>query len=1250
MRRRAAGNAGNTCRIAILVLLAACGWQGWGLAQCCDTTILSYPYVEDFEGETVCSTNCADACPLSGDWFNADTGDDMDWIVDEEYTPSSYTGPYNDHNPGTSSGNYLYTEADNCYNTTAELYSPCFNLEGLENPEFHFWYSMYGQNMGTLKLEISNDDCGTWAELWSLTGDQGDEWLQAVIALDVYTDQTVRLRFVGTTGDGYRSDMAIDDVLLREMPCCPSTVVSYPYTEDFEGEDVCSTDCADACPLSGDWFNADTGDGMDWIVDKEYTQSSYTGPYNDHNPGNSSGNYLYTEADNCYESTAVLYSPCFDLAGLENPEFHFWYSMYGQHMGTLKLEVSNDDCGTWAELWSMTGDQGEGWLRAVIDLGAYADQIVRLRFAGTTGDGYRSDMAIDDILLREVPACPATVASFPYVEDFEGEDTCAESCAQACELQGDWFNADTGDDMDWIVDEEYTQSSYTGPYNDHNPGTASGNYLYTEADNCYESTAVLYSPCFDLAGLENPEFHFWYSMYGQHMGTLELEISSDGSETWAELWSMTGDQGEGWLRAVIDLGAYADQIVRLRFAGTTGDGYRSDMAIDDILLREVPACPATVASFPYVEDFEGEDTCAESCAQACELQGDWFNADTGDDMDWIVDEEYTQSNYTGPYNDHNPGNSSGNYLYTEADDCYESTAVLYSPCFDLAGLENPEFHFWYSMYGQHMGTLELEISSDGSETWAELWSMTGDQGEGWLRAVIDLGAYADQIVRLRFAGTTGDGYRSDMAIDDILLREVPACPATVASFPYVEDFEGEDTCAESCAQACELQGDWFNADTGDDMDWIVDEDYTQTNYTGPDDDYVPGNSDGNYLYTEADGCYNSTAVLYSPCFDFEELNNPELRFGYHMYGQHMGTLRVDISNDACETWTEIWSLSGEQGDQWHEGYVDLAAYAGDLIRLRFVGTTGDGYRSDMAIDYITIDGEVTTTSSCAMTVTEYPYDEDFESESLCTPDCVAACSLLYCGWTNAPDTDGMDWIVAQYATPSAGTGPAGNHTPDLPDGRYLYTEASGCPGTPAVLYSPCFDLTDLGRAQLSFWYHMHGNGMGTLGVEAAQYHTRNWTEVWSRSGNQGDQWLRGEIDLRDYHGQKIWLRFTGTTGDLEEGDMAIDDIHLGGEDTSVGVGGLPRATALHQNVPNPFNPQTEIRYDLPAATKVRLLVLDLQGRVVRTLVDGLLMPAGRHRSMWSGCDDRGRHVATGTYFYMLRTSEFVETRRMVLLK
>ncbi|MDH5271362.1 MAG: T9SS type A sorting domain-containing protein, partial [Candidatus Krumholzibacteria bacterium] len=93
----------------------------------------------------------------------------------------------------------------------------------------------------------------------------------------------------------------------------------------------------------------------------------------------------------------------------------------------------------------------------------------------------------------------------------------------------------------------------------------------------------------------------------------------------------------------------------------------------------------------------------------------------------------------------------------------------------------------------------------------------------------------------------------------------------------------------------------------------------------------------------------------------------------------------------------------------------------------------------------------------------------------------------------------------------------------------------------------------------------------------------------------------------------------------------------------------PLAGALSQNTPNPFNPTTTISYVLPAKGRAVLRVYAADGRLVRTLVDGVL-DAGAHEMTWDGRDDRGRLVASGVYFYRLEAGRFQDAKKMVLLK
>jgi protocatechuate 3,4-dioxygenase beta subunit len=95
--------------------------------------------------------------------------------------------------------------------------------------------------------------------------------------------------------------------------------------------------------------------------------------------------------------------------------------------------------------------------------------------------------------------------------------------------------------------------------------------------------------------------------------------------------------------------------------------------------------------------------------------------------------------------------------------------------------------------------------------------------------------------------------------------------------------------------------------------------------------------------------------------------------------------------------------------------------------------------------------------------------------------------------------------------------------------------------------------------------------------------------------------------------------------------------------------GVPADYALAQNYPNPFNPTTTISYSLPEAGKVRLLIYNLRGELVRTLVDGH-QSASSYQIVWNGEDRLGQIVPSGIYLYRLQAGNFSQIRRMVLLK
>ncbi len=237
--------------------------------ECCPTTISSYPYVEDFESESTCMPECGEFCTLTGDWFNEYPdidGDKEDWIVFAGPTPSSDTGPPADHTTGAPSGKYLYTEVSSalCAETASLLLSPCFDLTPLANPELRFWYHMDGASMGVLTVEVSENDCDTWTPVFTISGDQGDQWLQGVVDLAPFGND-IRIRFVGQRGLTFSSDLAIDDISIGEACTPPSPPTQATFTLGNFCPDPAGVELQATGGANGDVHWYETGCGIDAV-------------------------------------------------------------------------------------------------------------------------------------------------------------------------------------------------------------------------------------------------------------------------------------------------------------------------------------------------------------------------------------------------------------------------------------------------------------------------------------------------------------------------------------------------------------------------------------------------------------------------------------------------------------------------------------------------------------------------------------------------------------------------------------------------------------------------------------------------------------------------------------------------------------------------------------------------------------------------------------------------------------------------
>jgi len=131
-------------------------------------------------------------------------------------------------------------------------------------------------------------------------------------------------------------------------------------------------------------------------------------------------------------------------------------------------------------------------------------------------------------------------------------------------------------------------------------------------------------------------------------------------------------------------------------------------------------------------------------------------------------------------------------------------------------------------------------------------------------------------------------------------------------------------------------------------------------------------------------------------------------------------------------------------------------------------------------------------------------------------------------------------------------------------------------------------------------------------------------------------------------GDTILVKGTRIVGGIESNPSRIEIIISGPPPTTT-----PTEFSLHQNYPNPFNPNTTIAYELSEVAKVRLVIYNLLGQKVYTLVDEQ-KPAGSYTAVWDGKNETGITQASGVYIYRLVAvsgeNKFTETKRMLLLK
>ncbi|MBT3209181.1 MAG: T9SS type A sorting domain-containing protein [Bacteroidetes bacterium] len=215
---------------------SATGCSTYSFTTMNDPTISTFPYLADFEGESAAQYGGM----LTNGWTLEGTVNPK-WETEDATGAnenSSSTGPFYDHtNYGVSGGIYVFLETSGgVLGDAGHMISPPINLSALTNPYLTFYYHMYGIDMGELHIDIDAGSGWVLDVAPAIIGQQhtagGDAWSEYGVSLSTYANMTVKLRFRGLRGNGYTSDMSLDNISIGEALVQAPACVTYTLPLD----------------------------------------------------------------------------------------------------------------------------------------------------------------------------------------------------------------------------------------------------------------------------------------------------------------------------------------------------------------------------------------------------------------------------------------------------------------------------------------------------------------------------------------------------------------------------------------------------------------------------------------------------------------------------------------------------------------------------------------------------------------------------------------------------------------------------------------------------------------------------------------------------------------------------------------------------------------------------------------------------------------------------------------------------------